>query len=251
MTMSSSNRLHICSYNIHKGFNLGNTRYLLSKIREAIQAVNADILFLQEVVGENRKNAEAISDWHPQSQFEYLADHAWPHHAYGKNAVYSHGHHGNAILSRYPLHGTRNIDLSVLPYSYRGVLETHTTEHQLQLLCLHFGLFAFERKSQLKKVLAHIRESIDDTRPIIIAGDFNDWRNKLSRMLEDELGVKEVIAEFYGKPLPTFPARSPLFPMDRIYYRNLDLESAQVLTGEPWHSLSDHCALYAEFSLPG
>ncbi len=41
------------------------------------------------------------------SQFAFLADEIWPHFAYGKNAIYSAGHHGNAILSKHPILGIR------------------------------------------------------------------------------------------------------------------------------------------------
>ena len=43
--------LRVCSYNIHKGFSSTNSRYLLDEIKHAVQLVNVDLLFLQEVVG--------------------------------------------------------------------------------------------------------------------------------------------------------------------------------------------------------
>lgn len=204
------------------------------------------MVFLQEVVGENRRKANSVSNWVSEGQFEFLADKAWPHHAYGKNAIYNHGHHGNAILSRYPLHETKNSDLSMIPYSQRGVLSAKTLG-KLHLFCIHFGLFSAERKSQLKKLVSIIHKQVGDTEPLIIAGDFNDWRNSLSKILKHELNLNEALSTAYGKPQRTFPATNPLFPMDRIYYRGLKLKKASVLSGEPWANLSDHCAVYAEF----
>ena len=45
------------------------------------------------------------------TQFEFLADSIWSHYAYGKNAIYQHGHHGNAILSELPFAISNNVDV--------------------------------------------------------------------------------------------------------------------------------------------
>jgi len=37
--------------------------------------------------------------------------------------------------------------------------------------------------------------------------------------------------------------------MDRIYARGFKVEHCQLMTGQPWRTLSDHCALMAELSL--
>lgn len=239
--------LRVCSYNIHKGFNTGNRRFLLKKIREAIRLSHADILFLQEVVGENNHNARKIPEWIPESQFEFLADSVWPHHAYGRNAVYDHGHHGNAILSKYNLLEDNNFDLSILPKSHRGVLHTRTMDN-LQLFCVHFGLLSAERRVQIKRLIKIIESRTSEHDAIIIAGDFNDWQSKLGKYLSDALMLKEALSTSAGKPVATFPAYAPMLPMDRIYFRGLELVTAKVLTGAPWKQLSDHCAVYAEFS---
>ena len=89
------NELRVCTYNIHKGFCAGNVRPILQELRHAIRMVDADLVFLQEVVGERlylEKGKDTIDK--PASiypQFEYLADEVWPHHAYGRNAIYQKG----------------------------------------------------------------------------------------------------------------------------------------------------------------
>ena len=100
----NDNELRVCSYNIHKGFCAVNIRPILQNLRHAIRTIDADLVFLQEVVGErlsslddNNKQGETTNSY---PQFEYLADEVWPHHAYGRNAIYQKGHHGNAILSK-------------------------------------------------------------------------------------------------------------------------------------------------------
>ena len=120
---------------------------------------------------------------------------------------------------------------------------------QLHIFCVHCGLLAFERKAQLKKMVAIIRQCVADDEPMIIAGDFNDWNGALHRELTRLHPFKEAYRETYHHLAKTFPARLPLFAMDRIYYRNLGLLDAEVLSGAPWERLSDHRALSAIFRL--
>jgi endonuclease/exonuclease/phosphatase family metal-dependent hydrolase len=44
------------------------------------------------------------------------------HSAYGMNAVYDHGHHGNALLSSFPIGNQHNHDVSDHAYEQRGIL---------------------------------------------------------------------------------------------------------------------------------
>src|SRR3989338_3836062 len=112
--------LRVLSYNIHKGFSAGSRRFLLDAMREAIEIVHADIVLLQEVQGEHTGHLSRIPAYPSAAQFEFLADRLWPHYAYGKNAVYQHGHHGNAILSKYPILFHENIDVSTNRLESRG-----------------------------------------------------------------------------------------------------------------------------------
>jgi endonuclease/exonuclease/phosphatase family metal-dependent hydrolase len=241
----STHTVRVLSYNIHKGFNFGNTRFLLKEIRHSIRLVNADLVFLQEVVGANDRHRQRIHNWAPQ-QFEFLADEMWPHYAYGKNAIYSHGHHGNAILSRRPFAHYNNLDISHVPTSQRGILSGQI-DTGLHLVNLHFGLLEFERKRQMEQLCTLLEQHIPMDTPLILAGDFNDWRRRSHETLLQQPGLSEAFCEKHHQLARTFPARLPLFPMDRIYFRNMDLEDAEILSGDPWRELSDHCALYAEF----
>jgi len=244
MNVNQAHQLRVCSYNIHKGFSAMNTRYLLKEIRHAIQLVDADIVFLQEVVGENLNKPQ---NSHDDNHLEFLADTIWPHFSYGKNAVYQNGHHGNAILSKHPIRTSKNINITHWSFSQRGILLAELNSG-IYLLCLHFGLFQLERRKQLNTLLRTINSQIPSDAPLLVAGDFNDWNRRLHRIIESESDLKEVHCESHGSVARTFPAIAPLFSMDRIYYRNLDLIEVDVLSGNPWSSLSDHCALNAIFA---
>ncbi len=240
--------MRLLSYNIHKGFSSLNSRFLLEEIREAIRLVDADLVFLQEVVGENIRHAKVLGNWIADTQFEYLADSVWEHFAYGKNAIYSHGHHGNAILSKQPFVEWNNIDVSFFSRSQRGLLIGEINS-SVYVVCIHLGLFAMERRSQLRRLCHTINESVPKDAPLIVAGDFNDWSQRADKTMWNQLGMRDAYFYSHGKRARTFPARFPFLPMDRVYYRNLNVKNAQCLSGEPWSTLSDHCALYTEFGL--
>jgi endonuclease/exonuclease/phosphatase family metal-dependent hydrolase len=244
--MKQKNQLRICTYNIHKGFSTSNRKFLLHDIRHAIRMLDSDFVFLQEVMGENNgKRGNSLGN-----QFEYLADSIWHHHAYGQNAIYDNGHHGNAILSKYPFIEHKNIDVSQMKVSQRGLL-IGKTENGIYLLCVHLGLFSLERRIQLSALIKLVKKEVPKKAPLIIAGDFNDWNLDIHRKITEQLKVKEAYSTLFEKPAKTFPSKFPLLAMDRIYYRNLELVDAEVLSGKPWSRLSDHCALAAIFAVPG
>src|SRR2546427_10468225 len=108
----SNVNLHVSTYNIHKGFSQFNRRMMIHELRDHLQVLGADIIFLQEVQGLHSRHAARFEDWPDEPQYEFLADQVWPEFAYGRNAVYDHGHHGNAILSRYPIVRAENQDVS-------------------------------------------------------------------------------------------------------------------------------------------
>jgi endonuclease/exonuclease/phosphatase family metal-dependent hydrolase len=242
-------QIKVLSYNIHKGFTIRNKEFVLSKIRDAIRLINPDIVFLQEVLGDHSNHK--IDDWINNVQFEYLAHELWSHYAYGKNAVYEKGHHGNAILSKYPIISYDNINISTNPMEQRGVLHAviDYNDQKVHALCLHLNLLESGRRIQVKKICERINNYIPETESIIMAGDFNDWKNKISVTFQEKLNMKEAYLSHHGKHAKTFPSYMPLLQLDRIYYRLVNIKEAVHLRGDPWNSLSDHIALFATFEL--
>ena len=115
-------RFTIATYNIHKGFTQLNRRMVIHELRERLHGLAADILLLQEVVGVHRGHAARHVDWPLKPQHEFIADTVWHEVAYGKNAVSHHGHHGNAVLSRFPIVAQENLDISAHAFESRGLL---------------------------------------------------------------------------------------------------------------------------------
>jgi endonuclease/exonuclease/phosphatase family metal-dependent hydrolase len=240
--------LHVASYNIHKGLSFFNRRVVLHDMRDRLAGINADVVFLQEVQGHHapRPRFGASPDG---PQHEFLAGGIWRDMCYGRNAVYEHGHHGNAILSRYPILNWENVDISSHVFESRGMLhceiEIPGLDQPLHALCLHLALHESGRRKQIHQLSERIRRMVPDGAPLIIAGDFNDWRQRTGHYLAEELGLKEVFETAHGRPARSFPAALPLFTLDRIYVRGFGVGSAQVLHGGHWRHLSDHAALTA------
>jgi endonuclease/exonuclease/phosphatase family metal-dependent hydrolase len=246
-------RLTVATYNIHKGFSHFNRRVVIHELREKLQGLPADILFLQEVVGVHERHAGRFQNWPGKPQHEYLADQRWQEVAYGKNAVYRHGHHGNALLSRFPITAQENEDISAHAFESRGMLHCVVKPGprmpELHCLNVHLGLFERGRQWQIRALCERIRATVPREAPLIIAGDFNDWRHKANRQLVDQIGVVEVFEAFRGRPARTFPSVLPMFRLDRIYVRGLRVVDAMVHYAFPGARVSDHAALAATFEL--
>jgi endonuclease/exonuclease/phosphatase family metal-dependent hydrolase len=247
---STTVTLNVLTMNMHMGFGFLNRRFILPELRDAVRSVSADVVFLQEVHGEQQDHAQNVKGWPTTSQYEFLADSMWHDFAYGRNAVYPHGHHGNALLSKYPIIRHENLDISILGTEERGLLHcVLQVPHfgEVHAICVHLGLKEVHRQQQLK-LLADLVERLPQDAPVVIAGDFNDWRQKADAVLTPT-GLKEVFVETHGAPAKSFPARFPLLRLDRIYVRNAHIRVPRVLSNRPWSHLSDHAPLAVEVTL--
>jgi endonuclease/exonuclease/phosphatase family metal-dependent hydrolase len=241
--------LHVATYNIHKGFSNFNRRMVVHELRDRLRLLGADLVFLQEVVGDHQRHAQRIPNWPEEPQYEFLADSVWQDFAYGRNSVYDLGHHGNAVLSRYPIVRWDNEDVSAHALESRGLLhceiEVPGWRSPLHCVCVHLGLTARGRRHQLLKLRARIEEMVPPDAPLIVAGDFNDWRLHARALLARPLQLSEVFEIMQGGPARSFPAVLPLLHLDRIYVRGFRVRRASVHHGYPWSRISDHAALSA------
>ncbi len=229
--------IKIINLNIHKGMGWHNFKPTFQELNTALRETKPDVVFLQEVLG---KQAEAL-----------ILD-TWPHYSYGKNVTHSTEHYGNAILSKFPILFSENFNLSSHQFERRGLL--HSTieinkELKVHLLCVHLGLFQIGRDKQLKKIAEHVQSYIHKDDPIILAGDFNDWSNRATLPLINEMGLQEAFLNFHGSYARTFPAWAPLLKLDRIYYRKFHVTCAERLIQKNWRSLSDHIGLEVDLNL--
>jgi len=286
-------KLRVATYNIHKGvardfFGLRRVSRI-HELRARLHELQADLVFLQEVQGQHERHAKRFEQWPVEPQDQFLAKSPTLRNtfetAYGKNASYLHGHHGNALLSRFPILGLENRDVSDHALEKRGLLhcEVSMGDRRVHCFVVHFGLFARSRERQAQVLIDWIERELPAQAPLIIAGDFNDWRNVLSQRFCERLRVTEVFDARPARRVPervvhfmrdrfaysgaapadpalgttarmvrtarTYPALVPWLRMDRIYTRGFRVEDARVLRGPRWAQLSDHSPLVADLTL--
>lgn len=248
-------KLRLLTINLHKGFSPLNKRFVLPELSRCVHSVGADIIFLQEVVGENIHNAAKHRNWPAKPQHEYIAGEAGLDHVYGKNAIYTYGHHGNAILSRFPILFFDRLDISTNRLEKRGMLYAKLKlpgrGAGLHCVCIHLGLLYRSRKKQFSRLREYIQKMVPENEPLIVAGDFNEWRRNKKDELETRLFMKDAGLELYGRKLRTFPSVLPIFPLDRVYFRGFKALEARILNRGRCGNLSDHAGFFTEIeSLP-
>ncbi|ARP84113.1 endonuclease [Bordetella genomosp. 8] len=182
--------LRIVSYNIHKGRSALGARDSLKELRLGLYGLRPDLVFLQEVQGRNEHRG--VLD----AQHMSLAAALHMEMCYGRNAVRDQTDHGNALLSRYPILEHENQDISDHRLEQRGLL--HATigvgNREVHCFVVHLGLFAGSRSRQIQALVDRIDRMVPAGAPMLIAGDFNDWNDRLAPLFVERLGVYEVFS---------------------------------------------------------
>jgi endonuclease/exonuclease/phosphatase family metal-dependent hydrolase len=239
-------RLRILSYNIHKCIGGVDRKYDPVRTCDVIRKLDCDIVMLQEVdAGVSRSRGD--------KQCDLLGDElGMPHRAWYPNVdVRGGGHYGNAILSRYPLIETTNIDLSIRFKKKRSVLHGvvrvrhDDIDRTVHVYNMHLGLARFERRIQLAKFLdSHPFQNLHHDTPVVVGGDLNDVYGGLEGLLSP--------AGFRGierRPL-TFPAWGPMRPLDAIFVRGtVDFLKLSRCDSDQARRASDHRPLFADLRL--
>jgi endonuclease/exonuclease/phosphatase family metal-dependent hydrolase len=246
------NILRVLTVNIHKGYTAFSRRSMLRELRQAVRAEGSDLVFLQEVSGPSAGGRHGLAPAHPGGDHEYLADQIWSDHAYGRNAVDDGRDHGNALLSRWPITAWRNHDVSVAGDEPRGLLhcvvQLEAPAPALHVVCVHLGLREAHRRHQLACLERVLQAEVPAQSPLVVAGDFNDWRSRADAALQGT-DLVEVFRAHEGCHARSFPAGWPLLRLDRIYVRQVASARPLPLPRQPWAALSDHAPLAAEISL--
>ena len=246
--------LRVATYNIHKGVRgLGPGKRLeIHNLGLAVEALDADIVFLQEVrlfhTREARRFHRTHLGWPQQGQADYLAPEGYEV-AYRTNAVTRHGEHGNALLSRWPLGDIGHHDVSDHRFEQRGLLHVPVLWNgcTVHAVVVHLGLVHSSRLRQVQQLADFIAREVPRDEMLVVAGDFNDWAEKLDTPMA-ELGLQRARAE--GSPrMATFPSLAPVFALDRFYLRGMSCRSTMSPQGLSWARMSDHLPLVAELEL--
>jgi endonuclease/exonuclease/phosphatase family metal-dependent hydrolase len=241
----------LVTYNIHKCIGGVDRRYDPSRIVGVIANYQPDIVLLQEVDEYAKRSNE-------DRQVDSCGDRlGLRHRTYFPNVkVRGGGAYGNAILSRFPLTETTNIDVTIPPKKRRSILHARyrvrlrgpkgAHSRTVHVYNLHLGLSGLERKMQLRKFLeSHPFVGLHHRTPIIVAGDFNDVWATLGKKLLVPAGFRSL-----EPPLRTFPAYAPIRALDSIYVRgNIRILSVHRSRMGLAKRASDHLPLVAELEV--
>ena len=226
--------LRVATWNIHAGIGR-DRRYDPGRIIAVLQELEADIIALQEVAslavhGEFLGQVRAALGVHV---------------VVGRTLTRRAADFGNALLSRFPVKETCNIDLTVGGHEPRGAIDARidVDGQELRVLSTHLGLRPAERRKQVRRILAAL-DSDESHSPVVLMGDVNEWYlwGRPVRWLH---------ARFRSTPAPaTYPAQRPVFALDRIWARPVQyLRAVAVHRSALAHVASDHLPLKAEYSM--
>ena len=239
-------KLRALSYNIHKCIGGVDRKYDPTRIAEVIRKLDVDIAMLQEVDG-------GVARSNHDQQVDVLGEQLGLRYRiwFPNVDVRGGGQYGNAVLSRYPIIESRNVDLSVRFKKRRSALHAvlrvrhDDVDRTVHVYNMHLGLARYERRLQLSMFLdsAPFQNLHHDT-PVVVGGDLNDVYGGLGSLLAP--------AGFRGierRPL-TFPAWGPVRALDAIFVRgDMDFMRLARCDSDLARRASDHRPLVADVRL--
>ncbi|HEY5382076.1 MAG TPA: endonuclease/exonuclease/phosphatase family protein [Acidobacteriaceae bacterium] len=241
--MERSNHLRVATYNIHKcrGFDRKTSP---ERILDVIRELDADILCLQEVV--NAPDGPRLFDQAGEIA-RALPGYVW---CFGDNRPLRGGTYGNMTLTRLPLRGWRNHDLS-WRRERRGVLQAEIeigSNETLHVFNVHLGTSFMERRYQARRLVSTEVLAQSELRgPRLVIGDFNEWTRGLTTKLMRS-GFQSFRPEHALRFPRTFPGMLPVLTLDHCYYEPpLELEETGLWRSSRALIASDHLPLIANF----
>jgi endonuclease/exonuclease/phosphatase family metal-dependent hydrolase len=228
-------RLKALTWNIHACVG-ADGRHDVARIGAAVSAMAPDIAAFQEVDSRRPEpGAGRVYDT-LRAQVGAHGHDAWS--ISGKD-----GHYGQMLASRFPLEDKQVHDISEAGREPRKVMTARVRLpcSRLRVVATHLGLNRHERRRQV----AALRYIVDaePSEPLLLLGDFNEWfwPHYHQRDLFALVGAWTRHA--------SFPARLPLFALDRICCRPGSLLARSRAVHEA-RAASDHLPVMAEVALP-
>jgi endonuclease/exonuclease/phosphatase family metal-dependent hydrolase len=243
--MKKSGKFRIVTYNVHKCVGM-DRRLNPARIVSVLKEIDADIVALQEVHCVQGRN-------HEDDQAHFIARELGFEYCMGHTRNLKGGIYGNLVLSRLPLLGSENHDISVLGREERGCLRVDVElakSARLHVYNVHLGTSFIERRAQARKLISEsILSDAKIPGPRIMLGDFNEWtRGLVTRLLTDHFQSGDI--RLHLKRSRTYPGVLPFMHLDHIYFdETLQLEHAELHRSRTALVASDHLPIFADFHL--
>lgn len=224
--------LRVATWNIHGGIG-ADGRYAPARVVDVLKEIDADVVALQEVASEE-EHASFLADLERDTGYRVVAGLLRQRHGTD---------FGNAVLSRFPVRSVEHLDLAVDHYEPRGALDVCLDvglQPLLRVVATHLGLRPGERREQVRRILANVER--ESPHPTLLMGDLNEWYlwGRPLRWLHSHF------REMPAAPR-TFPARRPVFALDRIWASPAGSLRALARHASPLARVaSDHLPLVAE-----
>lgn len=227
----------VLSYNIHECVGVDRRRDP-ERIARVINKSGAQIVGLQEVHSDSSGHERL-------HQMNYLAAATGLQAVPGPAVERSNGHYGNVLLTSCRILDVYQLDLSYRQREPRGAIDADLDVggEPVRVIVTHLGLRPAERRFQVKKLLTAL--SHRRTRVVILLSDFNEWlpTGRSLRWIHTHLGKTALVR--------TFPARFPIFALDRIWVSpSVALTEICCLRTPLTRIASDHLPLKATIRIP-
>lgn len=223
--------MRLATYNIHACIG-GDGRFDPDRTVRVLRELNADAIALQEVENHPIGDLELL---------DYLAEETGLAAIAGPTLRRETRHYGNALLTRLPVLAIRRVDLSLPGREPRGAIDVllDCQGQHLQLVATHLGLRPGERRQQVRRLVSLFEPGAADIS--VLLGDLNEW-------LLWGRPLRWLRRHFTPTPEPrTYPARFPLFALDRIWvHPGSALVSINTHDSPAARIASDHLPLEAE-----
>jgi len=228
----------IASYNIRKAI-ASDRRRRPERILDVLNEIGADVVLLQEADRRFGPRTSAI----PLNMFAEYGRYrpiALSVHAGGI------GWHGNAILvNQDSVEVERSCALQLPTIEPRGAVlaDLRMKEGVFRVIGMHLDLSGLLRRKQARAVLHHLDQQ-PDKRPVLLAGDLNEWRIGQGCLRDFGLHHRSV-------PLgPSFHARRPVGRLDRMFVSpDVKVVSSGVHRTALAASASDHLPVWAKLAI--
>jgi endonuclease/exonuclease/phosphatase family metal-dependent hydrolase len=226
--------MKLATYNIHACIG-ADGRFDPDRTVRVMRQLHADVLALQEVEHHQVDGIDLL---------DYLATVTRMTAIAGPTLLRETRNYGNALLTRLPVLALDRVDLSLPQREPRGALNAMFDWHgqRVQVVATHLGLRPGERRLQVRRLLA-----LYDSTPAalsVLLGDLNEW-------LLWGRPLRWLRRYFAAAPQPrTYPARFPLFALDRIWVHPRSALTAIAVHDSPAARVaSDHLPLVAELAI--